>query len=97
MSQGVHNSCMEGFIKIVKPDEDNKPLTSCITPDMVERFNELGWEVVSPSSSVLAIISAKVTSIAEEVTKDAQTASSILGELKDKIFGEEKEQSSPQE
>ena len=97
-SQGTQDSCEEGLVKIAKPSgNDEAPLTFCVNPNLIEKLSELGWEAVPANSSVLAIISAKVTAIAEEVKKDAQIVSGILGELKSEIFREEKEQSSPQE
>ena len=102
MSQGTQGSCKEGLVKIAKPSgNDEAPLTFCVNPNLIERFSELGWEAVSPNSSVLAIISAKVTSIADEVKKDAQTAIEILDEATEetrgKIVEEAKEFVAPQE
>ncbi len=96
MSQGTQDSCKEGLVKIAKPSgNDEAPLTFCVNPNLIERFSELGWEAVPANSSVLAIISAKVTSIAEEVKKDAQIAIGILDEAteetREKIVDEAKE------
>ena len=102
MAQDAHDSCEGDLVKIAKPSENGEaPLTFCVNPNLIERYSELGWETVPPSSSVLAIISAKVTSIAEEVKKDAQTAIGILDEAteeaREKIVEEAKEFVAPQE
>ncbi len=75
MSQGSHNSCREGLVKISKQSgNDEIPLTSCVAPNMVERFSELGWQVVPQNSSVLAILFEKAKRCGETITEGiAQT------------------------
>ena len=75
MSQGIHGSCREGFIKIAKFNENSiTPLTSCVTPNMVERFSELGWQVVPQNSSVLAIFFEKAKRCGETITEEIAQA-----------------------
>ncbi len=89
LSQGTQGLCKEGLVKIAKPSgNDEAPLTFCVNPNLIERFSELGWETVSPNSSVLDVIFAKITSIAEEVAKDAQLVIGILDEATEEARGE---------
>ena len=72
MSQGIHGSCLEPFVKIAKLDKSNKTiLTSCVTPNVIERFVEQGWHVTPVNSSRLHLVpSEETTMAAEKVIED---------------------------
>ncbi len=71
MSQGTHVLCREGLVTIAKSSgNDEAPITSCVTPNMVKRFSELGWQVVPQNSSVLAILFEKAKRCGETITEE---------------------------
>ncbi len=52
VSQGTQkNLCSEGLVQIIKlSDSGSITNTSCVTPDVAERFSASGWEIATPDS-----------------------------------------------
>ena len=46
----ISNNCGEGLVQIAKIDDSGNLEKSCVTPNIAERFNALGWEVVASNS-----------------------------------------------
>ncbi len=92
MSQGIHNLCGKPLVKIAKINENDRvPFTSCVTPDVAERFKELGWRVVPPNSNVLAIMAREaaedetVLEAAEEVIEEVGDVGEAIEELAEEV------------
>ncbi len=45
LAQGVPTSCREGLVLITN---DSSTTASCVTPDVAQRFSELGWTIIEP-------------------------------------------------
>ncbi len=83
-SQGIHNFCDQGLVKIAQINENDRLLTSCVTPNVAEVFSELGWYVTPKGSNAFHII-AEGTSI-EETVKDAnEEIDDVLEEAKETV------------
>ena len=73
MSQRVQNSCQEGFVLIVNPDDP--ATTSCVTAGIAQRFIERGWIIVTPNANgkVILEVPANINQVGKEPNKTGQS------------------------
>ncbi len=85
MSQDVQQSpCGEGLVQIVKPGDGRLLDTSCVTPDIAERFSTLGWQIVTPGEDIVPSMATEeveaASEVAEEMAMDAEAAAEEVAE-----------------
>ena len=74
LAQSVLTSCQEGLVLITN---DSSTTTSCVTPDVAQRFSELGWTIIEPDD--YGSIALKPLANLGQVTKENNTIGSNLG------------------
>ncbi len=84
LAQSVPTSCQEGLVLITNDSSDT---TSCVTPDVAQRFSELGWKIVEPDD--YGNIPLKSPANVGQVTKENNTIDSNLGSRQSGVSREE--------
>ena len=86
-SQGVpqgipQDLCQKGLVQIYKPGDGHLNDTSCVTPDVAERFSALGWQTVGAEGNTSTSM---VEEASEEVAEETEVAEEVIEEAEEVV------------